>query len=53
MIADKPFGLTFLDVLGATGARVSYLKREGTLLFNGVLSGPTFGGNHYRRVQVQ
>ena len=31
MIAGKPFGRTFLDVLGATDAQVSYLKWLGGL----------------------
>ena len=26
MIADKPFGFTFLDILGATDAQVSYFE---------------------------
>ena len=26
MVADEPFGLTFLDVLRATNVQVSYLK---------------------------
>ena len=53
MVADKPFGLKFLDVFGATTAQLPYLLRvwtadirEGTFLCYGILWGWTLAGNH-------
>ena len=51
MLADKPFGLTFLDDVGATYVQVSYFKLFGgppdgkeDFLFGGILWGLTFVG---------